>query len=50
MTIPERDSSPCIVMSGEMTKVPPPSRAIAAWKEASVRNDGLRKRRESTLP
>ena len=29
-------------MSGEITKEPPPSRVIAAWKDASVRSDGER--------
>ena len=37
-------------MSGEITKDPPPSRTIAAWKDDSVRSDGLRNSIASTLP
>src|SRR5690606_11238096 len=50
ITMPCRDSSPWIDMSGETTKAPPPSRTIAAWNDVSVRSDGFRNRSDSTLP
>ena len=50
MTTPSRVSSCQVPCPGEITNELPPSRAIAAWKEASVRSDGLKKRSASILP
>src|SRR3970040_2139657 len=37
-------------MSGEITKAPPPRRAIPAWDEDNVRRDGLKNNTPGTFP
>src|SRR4051812_26106647 len=50
MTAPRRVSSCHVPWPAEITKEDPPRRAIAAWKEASVRRLGLKNSRPRILP
>src|SRR3954465_2113293 len=50
MTAPRRVSSCHVPLPADTTKEFPPSRAMAAWKEASVRSDGLKNNNPRIFP